>query len=149
MRHTKTRDTVIPLYLGEAPGVAKAMPGPGTVTVRLEASAPEVEAEAKLWNPEGRAPILLAPLFISGKSPHEWRIPQSIDELDGCTVTWWVRLATDQSTRFKVNLEVQRGGKALPEGTFVCSGPLEAAEMQERSGRFHFKVINEKTGTAA
>jgi hypothetical protein len=118
MRHTKTRDTVIPLYLGEAPGVAKAMPGPGTVTVRL-------------------------------KSPHEWRIPQSIDELDGCTVTWWVRLATDQSTRFKVNLEVQRGGKALPEGTFVCSGPLEAAEMQERSGRFHFKVINEKTGTAA
>jgi len=133
------RDTVIELEAGEGPGVNKGFVGPETLSVSLEVSAPEVEAQAKLWDQEGRAPEVLGQL-IKGKNLYEWPIPKPIDQLDGWTLTWWVRLASDESTRFSVTLKVQQGGETLPKGTFTYSGPLEADEMQERSGRFHFKV---------
>jgi hypothetical protein len=114
------------------------------VAIRLFARAPEGECQLKLWDHHGRNPRVLEPLkppaVIAGETQHEWRIAEPPGELDGTTLTWWIRLLSDVSTTFELRLEVLQGGKPLPDGSFSYSGPLDESEFEERDGRFHFKV---------
>ena len=120
-------------------------PDEDVVQIILHARAPEGECQLKLWDHHGQNPRVLEPenppAVIAGKTEHKWRIAEPLAELDGSTLTWWIRLASDASTTFELHLQVQQGGEPLRDGSFSYSGPLDESEFEERDGRFHFKVV--------
>ena len=112
----------------------------GEVAVRVVARAPERHCQLKLWDPRGRNPVPLEPWEFPKKDDHTWRLEKSLDELDGCTLTWSVRFFAPQADRFELRVQVLHNGAEQPGGQFFYSGPLEASEIEARDGRFHFKV---------
>ena len=121
-------------------------PDEDAVEIKLYARAPAGECQLKLWDHHGQNPTVLKPknppVVIGGKPEHTWPISEPLEKLDGRTLTWWIRLVSDVSTTFELRLEVLRGGRPLPDGSFSYSGPLDESEFEERDGRFHFKVIH-------
>jgi hypothetical protein len=112
----------------------------GEVSVRVIARAPEGHCQLKLWNPQGRDPKPLEPSKFREKDDHTWRLEKSLDDLDGRTLTWSVRFFAPRPDRFELRVQVLHNGAEQPDGQFFYSGPLEASEVEERDGRFHFKV---------
>ena len=113
------------------------------VRIRLTVRAPERACDLKLWDAQGRNPKLLIPEAVHSQPDFDeivWRPDYSIYDLDGQTVTWSVRLASPRPDSFELRVEVLLNDAPLPDGRFVYSGLLEAAEIEERTGRFHFKV---------
>ena len=112
----------------------------GEVAVRVIARAPEGHCQLKLWDPHGRDPKPLGSREFRENDDHTWHLDESLNDLDGRTLTWSVRFFTPRPDRFELSVAVLLDGTAVRDGVFVYSGPLEASEVEERDGRFHFKV---------
>lgn len=112
------------------------------VRITLYLRAPQRDCKLKLWDPFGRNPLPLEPRPIRDGPDFaelEWRLEgYSIGDLNGRTVTWSARLASPRPDSFELRVEVFLGADRLPDGQFLYSGPLDASEIEERSGRFHF-----------
>jgi len=115
-----------------------------TVNVRLYARAPECDYKLMLWDDVGRNPTLLEPQSARtepGLAELEWTFDNySVGDLRGRTVTWSVRLVSPRADSFEVRVEVFQGAEPAPGGRFFYAGPLDASEIVERAGRFHFTV---------
>ena len=113
------------------------------IKIKLVARAPEGRCELKLWNQFGRSPeVVEDPLDFRGPIDHEWALSKSAKELDGWTLTWWIRLASSARSTFDVQLQVLQSDGQPADASYRYSGPLEAHELEERDGRFHFKLEN-------
>jgi len=115
-----------------------------TVHIKLYARAPRCDYRLMLWDEFGREPKLLQPQSArteSGLAELEWTFDKfSLGDLKGRTVTWSVRLMSPRADSFEVRVEVLQDGEAAPGGRFLYAGPLDASEVVERAGRFHFTV---------
>lgn len=116
----------------------------GKVAVRVVAgvvaNAAKRHCQLKLWDPHGRNPEALEPCEFVDTNEKTWDFKERPDELNGRTLTWSVRLFAPEAGRFELIVEVLQGGKVVTDGFFRYSGPLEASEIEERTGRFHFTV---------
>jgi len=112
----------------------------GEVAIRVIARAPEGHCQLKLWDPRGRDPKPLEPREFREKDDHTWRLTESLDDLDGRTLTWSVRFFAPRPGRFELRVQVLHNGAEQPGGQFFYSGPLEASEIEARDGRFHFTI---------
>lgn len=121
----------------------------GVARVVLYACAPERDCEIKLWDSRGRNPELLTPERRPagpGAEDFDCPIPYSVEDLDGRTVTWSVRLSSPRADSFELRVEVFQGATSMAEGQFSYAGPLDAGEIEERTGRFHFKFEPGQSG---
>ena len=119
-----------------------AAPGPDDVWIKLYVRAPQGTCQFKLWSPYGREPQPHAPCTIRGETKDEWRLPYQRGALEDRTVTWSVRLLSQEHDSFELRIELFQGDEQtpLPNGRFFYAGFLEAGEIEERAGRFHFGV---------
>jgi hypothetical protein len=114
----------------------------GEVAVRVTARAPEGQCQLKLWDPHGRIPVPLepSPWKFQHQGEYPWHLELPLKELNGRTLTWSARFFAPRPSHFELRVQVLHNGAAQPDGLFLYSGPLEASEVEERDGRFHFKV---------
>lgn len=101
-----------------------------SLVVAVHTDIPDHKVRLRLWDEFGRNP---QPAKQDPPGGARWLL-QGVRP--GCTLTWSVRLASQQRDRFELRLEVLRDERPLPGGSFSYSGPLEGIE--ERNGRFHF-----------
>jgi len=117
---------------------------PETVRIKLYARAPQSDCTLMLWDDFGRNPELLKPQSIHRGASFlelEWVLDNySVVDLKARTVTWSVRLASPRADSFEVHVDVFQGPDPAPGGRFFYAGPLEASEIEERTGRFHFTL---------
>lgn len=126
-------DTVVKLRKDDS------RPRGAQVEVRVQ-SSPAAECRLKLWNREGRNPTALREHTGAGEAERRWSVGPSTTALDGCTLTWSVRLApTGQPppSHFQFRIRIVDGDTPLAGGEFFHSGPLDGFE--ERTGRMHFR----------
>jgi hypothetical protein len=114
-----------------------ASQGSSEVVVRLRVRAPKWAPEAKLWDRHGRNPERLDEVERTG-SGCEWHLKGDVADLDGRTLSWWVRVQAKEPARFELRVDVMRDGEVLRNGDFHYAGALEESEVEDLSGRFHF-----------
>ena len=109
------------------------------VLLRLAATAPLGLLRLRLWDKlgrESRDPLKGVRVEIRGDSPSR-DVGLEVDrgDLDGCTLTWSIRL--QGNGLYRVRMTLIQNGEPVANGDFAYTG--EVMETEELSGRFHFR----------
>ena len=118
--------------------------------VRISALASQGQCRVRLWNPSGRKPKPVGTDWdFYGRTDMAVEMAGSLEEIQGATLTWSIRLAPfqpDAGERYELLAQVVQWDEHLkkdvvtPNADFRYSGPLD--DYEEVTGRFHFSITS-------